>query len=71
MAKQKHLPLQFVAWANIEKWRILRNVSAEQIAGVLGVKKLADRRATGFLTMEEADRICMYLDIEPEKLLER
>lgn len=69
--KPKRYPLQAVVYANLEKWRRLKGISGEQIAGVLGVKKLSEREKSGFMTIEEFDRLCMYLDLEPEKLLER
>lgn len=71
MAKSKRYPLQAVIYANVEKWRRLKGISGEQIAGVLGVKKLSEREKSGFMTIEEFDRLCMYLGLEPEKLLER
>lgn len=71
MAKPKRYPLQAVIYANVEKWRRLKGISGEQIAGVLCVKKLREREKSGFMTIEEFDRLCMYLDLEPEKLLER
>lgn len=71
MAKSKRYPLQAIVYANVEKWRRLKGVSGEQIAGVLGVKKLSEREKSGFMTVEELDRLCQYLELEPEKLLER
>lgn len=71
MTKPKRYPLQAIVYANVEKWRRLKGISGEQIAGVLGVKKLSEREKSGFMTVEELDRLCQYLELEPEKLLER
>ena len=71
MAKTKDPPLPLVVWANIGKWQTIRGVEDAQLASVLLVKNLADRRRKRLLTIEEMDSVCKLLAIEPEKLLER
>lgn len=71
MAKKKLPPLEYIIWANVEKWRMIRGISNEQVCGILGVQRLSDRKAKGYMTTEEMGRICTYFEIEPEKLLER
>lgn len=67
----KDPPLPLVIWANIAKWQTIRGVEDAQLASVLLVKNLADRRRKLYLTIEEMGNICKLLAIEPEKLLER
>lgn len=64
-------PLPMVVFANLRKWQTLRDVSDEKVAAVLGVKDLNARMRKLFLTIEEMERLCALLQIEPEKLLER
>lgn len=71
MTKTKEPPLPLVIWANISKWQQIRGVEDEQLAAVLLVKSIADRRRKLYLTIEEMGNICKLLAIEPEKLLER
>lgn len=71
MTKTKDPPLQLVIWANIAKWQTIRGVEDAQLASVLLVKNLTDRRRKQYLTIEEMGNICKLLAIEPEKLLER
>lgn len=71
MAKTKEPPLPLVIWANISKWQQIRGVEDEQLAAVLLVKSIADRRRKLYLTIEEMGNICQLLAIDPEKLLER
>lgn len=63
--------LQVIIWANIVKWAIVRGVDDHEIAAVLGVKDLSDRKRKHLLTIEEMGRLCGLLAVEPEKLLER
>lgn len=60
-----------IVWANIVKWAIVRGVKDDEIAAVLGVKNLADRKRKRLLTIEEMEHVCDLLAVEPEKLLER
>ena len=69
--RSKDPPLALVVWANISKWQTIRGVEDAQLASVLLVKNLADRRRKLYLTIEEMGTICKLLAIEPEKLLER
>lgn len=71
MAKTKDPPLPLVVWANIAKWQTIRGIEDADLAAVLLVKNLADRRRKLYLTIEEMGNICKLLAIEPEKLLER
>lgn len=64
-------PLELIVWANIKKWQMIRGVDDEQISAVLNIKGMFDRRKSLFLTVEEMGRLCAYLAIEPERLLER
>ena len=70
-AKAKQTPLPLIIWANIQKWMIVRGVEDSEIAALLVVKSLADRKRKLYLTIEEMESVCKYLAIEPEKLLER
>lgn len=63
--------LELIVWANIKKWQMIRGVDDEQISAVLNIKGMFDRRKSLFLTVEEMGRLCAYLAIEPERLLER
>lgn len=63
--------LALIIWANIIKWQMVRGVQDSEIAALLNVKNLTDRKRNKFITAEEMDTICSYLAIEPEKLLER
>lgn len=63
--------LPLIIWANIVKWATVRGVEDREIAAVLGVKDLSDRKRKLLLTIEEMDRVCSLLAVEPEKLLER
>ena len=69
--RSKDPPLALIIWANIGKWLTIRGVEDAQLASVLLVKNLADRRRKLYLTIEEMGTICKLLAIEPEKLLER
>ena len=71
MTKTKEPSLPLVVWANIGKWQTIRGIEDAQLASVLLVKNLADRRRKRLLTIEEMDSVCKLLAIEPEKLLER
>lgn len=67
----KPIPIELVIWANIQKWQLIRGVEDEQLASVLLVKSLADRKRKLYLTIQEMGTVCKLLAIEPERLLER
>lgn len=69
--RTKDPPLSLIIWANIGKWQTIRGIEDADLAAVLLVKNLADRRRKLYLTIEEMGNICKLLAIEPEKLLER
>lgn len=69
--RSKDPPLPLIIWANIGKWQTIRGIEDADLAAVLLVKNLADRRRKMYLTIEEMGNICKLLAIEPEKLLER
>jgi len=71
MNSTKAPSIPVIVWANIVKWAIVRGVNDSEIAAVIGVKDLADRKRKHLLTIEEMDRVCALLAVEPEKLLER
>ena len=70
MAK-KTIPIELVVWANIQKWAMIRGITDDQIAAVLSVKNLADRKRRLFLTVQEMGLLSNLLVVEPERLLER
>lgn len=63
--------LAIIIWANIQKWMIVRGVDDAEIAALLSVKRLDARKRSMVLDISEMEKICGYLAIEPEKLLER
>lgn len=69
--KPKAVPLPVIVWANIIKWMTIRGANDDEIAAILHVKELAQRKRNHLLTVDEMGDICAYLAIEPEKLLER
>lgn len=71
MNSTKAPSIPVIVWANIVRWAIVRGVNDSEIAAVIGVKDLADRKRKHLLTIEEMDRVCALLAVEPEKLLER
>lgn len=71
IALKKRISVPTVVWANIAKWQTIRNVSDKQIAGILGLSRLTERKQSQNLDLKELDAICIYLEIEPEKLFER
>lgn len=71
MNSTKAPSIPVIVWANIVKWAIVRGVEDRELAAAIGVKDLADRKRKRLLTIEEMERICAILAVEPEKLLER
>ena len=69
--KRKPVSLGTIVWANIRKWMIVRDVSDEEIAAVLGISRLYERIKLSSISVSEMDKVAKYLAIEPEKLLER
>ena len=69
--KQTNIKLSVIIWANIVKWQTIRGISDAELSLLLGVKSLADRKRTHFITGDNIEDICRVLQIEPEKLLER
>lgn len=67
---KKRISVPAVVWANIAKWQTIRNVSDKQIAGILGLSRLTERKQSQNLDLKELDAICIYLEIEPAKLFE-
>lgn len=70
IALKKRISVPAVVWANIAKWQTIRNVSDKQIAGILGLSRLTERKQSQNLDLKELDAICIYLEIEPAKLFE-
>lgn len=70
-ATAKGPPIELIVWANIQKWAMIRQVPDEDIARVLGIARLDDRKRKLLLSVQEMGSICALLAIEPEKLLER
>lgn len=70
-ATAKSPPIELIVWANIQKWAMIRQVPDEDIARVLGIARLDDRKRKLLLSVQEMGMICALLAIEPEKLLER
>lgn len=70
IALKKRTPVPAIVWANIAKWQALREVSYKQLAGILGLSRLTERKQSQNLDLKELDTICIYLEIEPEKLFE-
>ena len=71
MARPKTPPIELIVWANIQKWAMIRQIPDEDIARVLGISRLDDRKRKLSLSIQEMGTICSLLAIEPEKLLER
>ena len=69
--RQAQVSLATIIWANIVKWQTVRSVTDEELAVVLGVSRLSDRKRSRYITGDEIEKVCTYLAIEPEKLLER
>ena len=69
--KPKAVPLPVIVWANLIKWMTIRGAEDAEIAAILHVKELSQRKRNHLLTVDEMDAVCSYLAIEPEKLLER
>ena len=69
--KPKAVPLPIIVWANIVKWMTIRGAEDAEIAAILHVKHLTQRKRSHQLTVDEMDAVCNYLAIDPEKLLER
>lgn len=67
----KSPPIELIVWANIQKWAMIRQVPDEDIARVLGITRLDDRKRKLLLSVQEMGMICTLLSVEPEKLLER
>ena len=70
-ARAKTPPIELIIWANISKWAMIRQVPDEDIARVLGITRLDERKRKLMLSIQEMGTICALLAIEPEKLLER
>lgn len=68
---KKTPPIERIIWANIAKWQMIRDVSDDDLARVLGIARLNDRRQKLMLSIQEMGIVCGILAIEPEKLLER
>ena len=43
-ATAKGPPIELIVWANIQKWAMIRQVPDEDIARVLGIARLDDRK---------------------------
>ena len=71
MAKSKSPSLSLVVWANIQKWMMIRGIDDAEIAALLGVTRLDARKRSRLLDIAEMEKLCAYLAVEPEKLLER
>lgn len=71
MAKSKSPSLSLVVWANIQKWMMIRGIDDAEIAALLGVTRLDARKRSRLLDITEMEKLCAYLAVEPEKLLER
>ena len=69
--KPKTPPIERIVWANIAKWQMIRDVSDDDLARVLCITRLSDRKKSFSLSVQEMGIICGLLAIEPEKLLER
>lgn len=69
--KTKNPPLALVVWANIQKWAMIRGVEDSEIAALLGITRLDARKRSKLLDIAEMEKLCNYLAVEPEKLLER
>lgn len=67
---KKRISVPAVVWANIAKWQTIRNISDKQLAGILGLSRLTERKQSQNLDLKELDAICIYLEIEPQKLFE-
>lgn len=71
---QSHNPainIPTIIWANIIKWQMIKGISDSELAFLLNVKTLADRKRTHYITGDDIERICGLMQIEPEKLFER
>lgn len=68
---KKTPPIERIIWANIAKWQMIRDVSDDDLARVLGIARLNDRKQKLTLSIQEMGIVCGLLAIEPEKLLER
>jgi hypothetical protein len=71
LKKSKSPSLALVVWANIQKWTMIRGIDDAEIAALLGVKRLDFRKRSRLLDIAEMEKLCAYLAVEPEKLLER
>lgn len=71
MAKSKPPSLSLVVWANIQKWMMIRGIDDAEIAALLGVTRLDARKRSRLLDIAEMEKLCAYIAVEPEKLLER
>ncbi len=69
--KAKTPSLSVIIWANIVKWQIVKGVSDEELSAILGITRLSDRKRSHYITGDEIEKICGYLSIAPDKLLER
>ena len=71
LKKSKSPSLALVVWANIQKWMMIRGIDDAEIAAILGVTRLDGRKRSRLLDITEMEKLCAYIAVEPEKLLER
>lgn len=71
LKKSNSPSLSLVVWANIQKWMMIRGIDDAEIAALLGVTRLDARKRSRLLDITEMEKLCAYLAVEPEKLLER